>query len=447
MKSMVALAGLLLPAVLYAGVSAEQAARLTTDLTPLGAERAGNDDGIIPPWTGGLTEPPAAYQPGDHHPDPFIGETESFRIDAGNLDEHRDRLSAAQVAFLQRYPEHYFAVYPTHRTAAYPERVYEMTATNAVNGSLSESGDGVSGVSEGYPFPIPARAEELIWNHRLRYKGSSSKRHIQMAAPTVSGAFNTVSMTVVASNPYYRQGVTLEEIDNRLQMFTRSVTAPPAMAGNVLLVHESLNQSVKPRKVWVYSPGQRRVRKLSKVAYDSPSNGTDGMHFSDMTDMFNGALDRYDWELKGKREMYVPYNAYRLHSGDLDYDDLLRPGHLDPAPLRYELHRVWVVEAKLRPGARHKIPHRVFYLDEDSYQILVVDHNDEDGQPWRYSEAHAINFYELPAVWTAAEVHHDLKAGRYAVFRLDPTKPVEPFNQPAEDRDFQPDALRRGGRR
>lgn len=447
MKFIVALVGLLLPAVLNAGVSAEQAARLAGDLTPLGAERAGNESGVIPPWTGGITQPPADYQPGDHHPDPFAGESASFRIDAGNVDQYRDQLSAGQVALLQRYPEHYLAVYPTHRTAAYPERVYEMTAANAVNGSLSESKDGVTGVAEGYPFPIPSSAEELIWNHRLRYKGSSSKRHIQMAAPTASGAFNTVSMTVVASNPFYRQGVTLEEINNRLQMFTRSVTAPPAMAGNVLLVHESLNQSLQPRKVWLYNPGQRRVIKAPKVAYDSPSNGTNGIHFSDMTDMFNGALDRYDWALQGKREIYVPYNAYRLRNAELDYDELIKPGHLDPAPLRYELHRVWVVEAKLRPDARHTIPHRVFYLDEDSYQILLVDHFDERGQPWRFSEAHAINFYELPAVWTAAEVHHDLEKGGFAVFRLDPTKPVEPFNQPMEDKEFQPDALRRRGRR
>jgi hypothetical protein len=254
-------------------------------------------------------------------------------------------------------------------------------------------------------------------------------------------------MMVTTSNPYYREGATLEAIDNRLLMFTREITAPPAMAGGVLLVHESLNQAEQPRKVWVYKPGQRRVMRAPNVAYDSPSGGTDGMHVSDMTDMFNGALDRFDWTLHGKRELFVPYNAYRLHDNALEYDDLLQPGHLDPSSLRYELHRVWVVEARLKAGSRHVIPRRMFYLDEDSYQILVIDHYDENDEIWRYSEAHPINFYELPATWTTAEVHHDLKAGRYAVFRLDPGKPIPPFNEAMKESDFSPQALRRRGRR
>ncbi|MBT8047749.1 MAG: DUF1329 domain-containing protein, partial [Gammaproteobacteria bacterium] len=171
------------------------------------------------------------------------------------------------------------------------------------------------------------------------------------------------------------------------------------------------------------------------------------MHVSDMTDMFNGALDRYQWELKGKREMYVPYNAYRLHSSELDYDDLVLPGHLDPRHLRYELHRVWVVEATLRNGSRHINPKRIFYLDEDSYQILMVDHYNSDTELWRYSEAHPINFYDVPTLWTTLEVHYDLEARRYAAFRLDPGKPIPPFNMELDPGDFTPQALRRKGRR
>ena len=28
--------------------------------------------------------------------------------------------------------------------------------------------------------------------------------------------------------------------------------------------------------------------------------------------MFNGAMDRYDFKLIGKKEMVIPYNAYRF---------------------------------------------------------------------------------------------------------------------------------------
>ncbi|NND57008.1 MAG: DUF1329 domain-containing protein [Xanthomonadales bacterium] len=439
--------GLLASSALQAGAMPDQVERLSRDLTPVGAERGANEAGTIPAWTGGITEPPASYRQGDHHPDPFAGEQPLLRIDSGNLNQHREQLGNGQAALLAKYPEFYLEVYPSHRTAAYPERVYEMTAQNAASGSLSENGNAVINVAEGFPFPFPENAQELIWNHQLRYRGTGSIRHIKMIAPTANGAFNEITMTVTTTNPYYHRGATLDIIDNHFTMYEREVTTPPSMAGNVLLVYESLNQVAEPRKAWVYNPGRRRVIRAPNVAYDSPSAGTDGMHVSDMTDMFNGALDRYQWELKGKREMYVPYNAYRLHSSELDYDDLVLPGHLDPRHLRYELHRVWVVEATLRNGSRHINPKRIFYLDEDSYQILMVDHYNSDTELWRYSEAHPINFYDVPTLWTTLEVHYDLEARRYAAFRLDPGKPIPPFNMELDPGDFTPQALRRKGRR
>lgn len=430
-----------------AGVTPDQVQRLEQDLTPVGAERGANPAGTIPAWEGGIKQPLPSYQPGDHHPDPFAGESPRFSVGSDNADEHRQFLSAGQAAMLARYPAYRFHVYPSHRTVAYPERVYQMTTRNAANGELTEQGNAVSGVAEGFPFPIPGSAEELMWNHQLRYKGMSNTRHINMMTPTTGGAYTTVSMTVTTSTPYYQEGATLDSIDNRLSMYTREITTPPSMAGNVLLVHESLNQVKDPRKVWVYNPGQRRVRRAPNVAYHSPSGGTDGMHVSDMTDMFNGALDRYEWELKGKRELYVPYNAYRIHSNELSNEDLVQTGHLAPRFLRYELHRVWVVEAKLRPGEHHINPRRTYYLDEDSYQILMVDHYDDKGELWRYSEAHPINFYEVPAFTSTTEVHYDLQAGRYAAFRLDPSQSLPPFNTGMDPDDFTPQSLRRRGRR
>jgi hypothetical protein len=437
----------LAPGTALAGARPDDVPRLSGDLTPTGAERGPNPAGTIPAWEGGIDEPPAAHGDGDHYPDPFAAESPLFRIDASNLDQHREFLGAGQAEMLKAYPDLYLSVYPSHRTLAYPPHVYERTAANGASGKLTADGNGVAGVAGGIPFPFPETGEELIWNHLLRYKGSSSVRHIRMIAPTASGAFNEISMTVTAVYPYYQPGATLESIDNRLALFQREVTTPPSMAGAVLLVHESLNQVVQPRKAWVYRPGQRRVVRAPNIAYDSPSGGTDGMHVADMRDMFNGALDRFDWELLGKREMYVPYNAYRLDGADLDYDSLALPGHLDPQHLRYELHRVWVVEARLRNGQRHINPRRTFYLDEDSYQILMIDHYDDGGTVWRFSEAHPINFYDARVFWSAVETHHDLKAGRYVAFRLDPGKPSPAFNREMDTKDFTPQALRRKGLR
>ena len=428
-----------------AGASPDEVQRLADDLTPIGAIRSGNDSGTIPEWTGGITEPPVPYEPGDHHPDPFAAEQPLFRINKDNLDQYRDLLGAGQIAMITRYPDYYLDVYPTHRTAAFPTRIYEMTAENGATGALSEEGNAVTGVAEGFPFPFPETGQELIWNHRLRYKGTGSIRHISLVAPTSGGAFTEVTMTVKTTTPYYRPGATLEGIDNKFLLFLQKTNTPARLAGTALLVHESLNQVEQPRTAWIYNPGQRRVIRAPNVAYDSPTAATDALHVADMTDMFNGALDRFDWELKGKREMYVPYNAYRIHSNEVDYGDLVKSGHLDSAYMRYELHRVWVVEARLREGFRHINPRRTFYLDEDSYQILMADHYDKNGELWRYSEAHPITFYEVPTIWTTIEIHHDLNSSRFVSYRLDPRKPVPSFNMDLNPKEFTPQALRRSG--
>jgi hypothetical protein len=421
--------------------------RLSGDLTPIGATRSGNDSGTIPEWRGGITEPPVPYQPGDHHPDPFAAEQPLFRISRDNLDQYRDSLAVGQAAMISRYPDYYLNVYPTHRSAAFPARIYEMTAKNGVTGALSEEGNAVTGVAEGFPFPFPETGQELIWNHRLRYKGTGSIRHISLVAPTSRGAFTEVRMTVKTTNPYYIPGATLESIDNRFLLLLQQTNSPARLAGTSLLVHESLNQVAQPRTAWIYNPGARRVIRAPNIAYDSPTAATDALHVADMTDMFNGALDHFHWELKGKREMYVPYNAYRIHSSEVDYRDLVKPGHLDTAYMRYELHRVWVVEARLREGFRHINPRRTFYLDEDSYQILMADHYDVNGELWRFSEAHPINFYDVPTVWTTIEIHHDLNSSRFASYRLNPRLPVPPFNMDMKPNEFTPQALRRSGRR
>ena len=436
-----------IPLTLNAGSKPDQVQRLSADLTPVGAKRAGNAAGTIPEWTGGITEPIEGYQPGDHHPDPFAAEKALFLIDRSNHEAHADHLSAGQIAMLQRYPDWHLPVYTTHRSAALPEHVYQMTAKNASTGQLGAEGEAVLNVAEGLPFPFPENAHELIWNHRLRYKGTGSSRHIVLVAPTAGGSFNEVTMTVDTLGLYYQPGATLESTDNRLLYFLQRTESPARLAGSLVLVHESLNQALQPRSAWVYNPGQRRVIRAPNIAYDNPTAVTDGLHVSDMTDMFNGALDRFDWELLGKREIYVPYNAYRLHSDDLDYKDLVRPGHLDPQHLRYELHRVWVVEARLKEGERHINPRRTYYLDEDSYQILATDHYDSQGELWRYSEAHPIVFYEVPTLWTTVEIHHDLQSGRFVSYRLDPRKPIPPFNDEMNPQQFTPQALRRAGRR
>ena len=432
---------------MQAGAKPDEIDRLSTELTPVGAERSGNAAGTIPAWTGGLDSPPENYEPGEYHPDPYATEAPQFRIDQNNYDKYQAYLGAGQLSMLQHYASWFIDVYPTHRSFALPPRIYQKTAENGRTGQLSENGDAVLNVSEGLPFPFPENARVLIWNHRLRYRGTGSRRHISLVAPSRGGAFNEVTMTIETLGLYYQPDATLQSIDNHLLYFLQQTDAPARLAGSALLVYESLNPIEQPRAAWVYNPGRKRVIRAPNVAYDNSTAATDGLHVSDMTDMFNGALDRFDWELVGKREMYVPYNAYRLHSSDLSFDDLVLSGHIDSHFLRYELHRVWVVEARLKPGQRHINARRTFYLDEDSYQILMVDHYDSSDSVWRYSEAHPIVFYEVPTLWTTMESHHDLQSGRFVSYRLNHRKPVPAFNMKMNPNDFTPQALRRKSKR
>lgn len=429
-----------------AGAKPDEIHRLSEDLTPMGSERAGNAAGTIPEWTGGITTPPAGYKPGDHHPDPFADDQPLFRIDASNYQQYADQLSVGQKAMFERYADTYFMdVYPTRRSVSFPQRSLDKTIENGSTAELVGNGEGVINAAEGFPFPFPENPYELMWNHKLKPKGTGGVRYNNQVAPTAGGEYTFVKLREELLGLYYKEGVTLADINNILLYFFQEVESPARLAGNILLVHETLNQIVLQRQAWIYNPGQRRVRRAPNVAYDNPGTASDGLRTNDMTDMFNGAMDRFNWETIGKKEMYVPYNSYGAHAADVTPDDLVTPGHLNPKYFRYELHRVWVVEAKLKEGMRHINSKRTYYMDEDSYQIVMVDHYDGRDQLWRFSEAHCINYYDMPTFWSTIEVHHDLQSGRYVAQGLDNQDPVNTFNVELDASQFTPQALRSRG--
>jgi hypothetical protein len=415
------------------------------ELTPIGAEKAGS--GAIPAWDGGITAPPAGYKPGDHHPDPYASDKPLFTITKANLGKYKDKLSAGQIAMLEAYKGYRLPVYPTRRSASYPQRIYDATLANEGKAKLVDGGNGVTDAIIGIPFREPKSGLEVIWNHILRYRGDRAARWIQQAAPTRDGKYTLVDFADEFQFDYVLPGATYEALDNVIIKFKQKVLGPARLAGYILLVHETMNQVKEPRKAWTYNTGQRRVRRAPNVAYDNPGTASDNQRTSDQLDMFNGAPDRYSWELVGKREMYVPYNSYKLHAKGVPYKDILKPLHINPDLTRYELHRVWVVEAKLKDGTSHVYSRRTFYIDEDSWQILAVDQYDKRGQLWRVSEGHVINYYDVKALWTTLEVHYDLQSGRYLAFGLDNNEKMYDFSVKRSGKDFTPAALRREGRR
>ncbi|WP_413785065.1 DUF1329 domain-containing protein [Marinobacter litoralis] len=428
-----------------AAVSQDEAAKLGDTLTPMGAIKAGNGD-AIPAWDGGLVTPPAAYKDDGRYVDPFPNDKELFRIDQSNVDQYADKLTPGQVAMIKTYDSYFIPVYETRRTGAYPEVVQAKTKENATNVSLIESGNGLSNYQTAIPFPIPKNGLEAIFNHITRYRGGSVTRNVAQVTPQPNGDFSAVKFTESFTERVQLKDYDPSEDANVMFYFKQTITAPSRLAGNVLLVHETINQVKEPRRAWLYNSGQRRVRRAPSVAYDGPGTAADGQRTSDNLDLYNGAPDKYNWELKGRKELYIPYNSYRMASEDLSYKDIIKPGHVNQELARYELHRVWHVTATLKDGERHVYKKRDFYIDEDTWQIAVVDHYDGRDNLWRVAEAHAMQVYDARIPAYAFETLYDLLSGRYLVMGMT-NEESDPYAYGVErsSREYTPAALRRAG--
>ncbi|MFT6154029.1 MAG: hypothetical protein ACJA0E_000679 [Bermanella sp.] len=436
--------------VSFAKVSSSAAEKLNGVLTPMGAIRAGNKDGTIPPWRGGIQFPPTSYkQPGQHHPDPFPLDKPLFVITAQNMAKYAEHLSGGQKALFKTYPGTFkMPIYKSRRTAAAPQWVYDNTYKNAKTATLVEGGNGVENAMGGIPFPIPGNGLEAIWNHNLRWRGEYGVRRASEVAVQRDGSYNLITTQAEILYNYYRQDITLEELNNVVIYYLSFTKAPARLAGGAVLAHETMNQVLEGRRAWGYNAGQRRVRKAPNLAYDTPVAAADGLRTIDETDMYNGAPDRYNWKLIGKQEIFIPYNNYLIGSPEVKYEDLLLPGHVNPDFARYEKHRVWVVEATLKQGSRHIYSKRRFYLDEDTWGAAVIDMYDERGELYRVSMAYLKSYYELPATWTSMDVYHDLQARRYHVQGMDnEERTTIDFSLPSPGpRYFTPQELRRRGR-
>jgi hypothetical protein len=433
----------------FARATPEQVAQLGGEqFTPVGAERAGNADGTIPAWQDGLENLPPGDIQSEGLSDPFAGEQPLFRITAANVEEHADKLSPGQVALLKRYPDtYYLPVYPSHRIATYPQSVLDTVKANAEEVEMIPGGNGLQNLNGStVPFPFPQDALEVIWNHITRYRGGSVERTYTQIPVQANGNFAPV---VFRDRLVFASALPSGAVeDNRLFLYLQQIMAPARLQGDILLVHENIDQKREPRNAWLYNAGQRRVRRAPNVSYDGPGRASEGMRTADDLDGYNGAPDRYDWKLLGKRELYTGQNAYRLYSKQLNYDDIILKGHINPAYTRYELRRVWVVEATLKPGERHVYARRVFFIDEDTWSIVVKDQYDGRGELWRVGQSQGIYHYDARVPW-GSEVQNDLISGRYLVTGLDNEVKGHGYvwNLEANPADFTPAALRRAGRR
>ena len=446
-KSVMALAiASLVAAPALAAVSAEEAKQLGTTLTPIGAEKAGNKDGTIPEYTGGI-KAPADFKPGStKRPDPFASEKPRLVITGKDIAAHADKLTEGTKQLLKRYPTMRLDVYPTHRTVAVPQRVVDNTVKNATGAKTSDGGLGIENVLAGYPFPIPKTGNEVMWNHLLTYRGLGWSGKYDSWNVDSSGTpilATTGEITYAWPNNDPQKTGFIKETDPfwYVKLFYLS---PARRNGEALMLWDSANSLRQPRRAWQYLPGQRRVKLAPDIAYDTPNPGSAGTSTYDDATVFNGALDRFDFKLVGKKEMYVPYGNYKLTYYAMPAD-VTKPGHINPDLVRWELHRVWVVEATLKPDKRHVYSKRVFYIDEDTWQALASDQYDGRGQLYRSGYSYPSYSYDVQAPFVDTQSFYDFSSGMYNITGLVSAKGVKYLSEMPADSFWSADALAGAG--
>jgi len=397
---------------LQAAVSIEQAKRLSGDLTPIGAIRKGNANGSIPDWSNKYSDKISHSQ--------WLRTIEKekplFVIDHLNIDDHRNSLSVGLQKLITLYPNSFnIPIYPSHRTAVYPKWLYENAYKNALEAKISEDGEEVTFAWQGTPFPIPESAKEVMWNHQLRWKGLFFKLDTIESIVGRDGNYNIIQNMLEVYSVYHNKQRERKIDDWRYIYYLSYIKSPASIAGGAYLSHETMKPVKKPRQSWIYLAGQRRLRRSPVIGYDAPTFTSDGLRMMDEVDMFNGAMDRYDWELKGIKEMYIPYNNGVLQQALNNHSKLLLPHHINPKYTRYEKHRVWVVDAILKPGKKHIYNRRTFYIDEDTWGVILSDIYDEHGKLWRVPQRYSVYYEKVPAIMTALDSFSDLKKKNYYI--------------------------------
>ena len=441
-----------------AKVSAEEAAKLGSELTCSGAEKAGNKDGSIPAYSGKWqgTPPHVTFKgTGNFWPDPYADEKPLFTITAQNMEQYAERLTDGQKALFKKYPETFrMNVYPSHRDFRGPDKLCDVAKKNAVEAEVVDGGEGIKATTGGTPFPIPKSGIELFWNFNNTSWQPWTESSVQQQAviyPNGKTAWGEVDMRCLSprNEPTVRRSTDDSSAPYggvNSWCFVKTLL-PERNKGEVIVASDYFNYKTRPRDAYQYNPGTRRVRQLPSFGFDMPQ-GPGGFRTVDDDHLFNGSPERYDWKIVGKREVYIPWNSYRIHQASVKTEDLIKQkGHINTELMRFEPHRVWVLEGSLKAGFRHQYAKRVIYIEEDTWAGVMSDQYDSRGQLWRVALTNWLYAYEVQGLYYGIAAHQDLISEAYLVDRVTNERGAPVLNKADLSPDmFTPDAAARAGR-
>ncbi|MBN3788513.1 DUF1329 domain-containing protein [Burkholderia sp. Ac-20353] len=405
----------------FAAVNAEDAKQLgSSALTLFGAEKGASKDGTIPAYDGNGIKPAKDWDPNQpgRRPDPF-NEKPLFSINAQNWKNYADKLTEIQKEMFKKYPDYRMDVYPTHRTMVYPKYVLDNTLKNATSCKTVDDELRLDGCYAGVPFPLPKTGKEVMWNHLLFYGTPSIEQNIRTwhVPPSGSAFLSSASRGVEAFPIYDPKRTTPIESKDIYWRVRLDDYAPARSNGQKLMLIDAIDQVGIGRRAYQYLPGQRRVKLAPDLAYDTPQPTNGGVGTVDDAKLFLGAMDRFDFKLVGKAEKFVAYNTF----GATDYktcpeEKLTSTKHFpNPDCIRWELHRVWVVDSTVKPKFRHIYHRRTFYFDEDSYGAGVQEAYDASGKLYRGAYNTFYTYWEKDGGNDGSVVNIDLVTGDYVM--------------------------------
>ena len=318
-KHLVAALAAAFAGVSIAAVTADEAKQLGgPTLTTFGAEKAGNKEGTIPPYTGEGIKQPAGFGKDPKNPyarpDPFADEKPLFSITAQNAAQYADKLDGMAEIF-KAYPNFRMDVYKTHRSVVLPKYVLDNTVKNATDCKGLDDDTRLDGCWGGLPFPIPKNGAQAMWNHLAAFRGHALGGLFQLLRRgRQRHVLERWRQPAVAQSPFYDPKATSPATGKTVYSQIRiDSDAPSRKAGEKLVIIDPLDSVGVGRRAYQYIPGQRRVKLAPDLAYDTPAPMAGGSATMDDAIAFLGALDRFEFKLVGKKEKFIMYNNFKLN--------------------------------------------------------------------------------------------------------------------------------------